>query len=143
MSQIALVSPEDVVDRVVPAATIDPNAGTKAGWRWLPVVTAEAAPAGKVWSGPVQYEVGEASVQAFYDLVDEPPPPRRTILKSLVTARLIAAGKIGAAYQALNADPSAFARWFAPDHGEVYADDSDALALLAAIGADAEVIMAP
>ena len=57
--------------------------------------------------------------------------------------RLTAAGKIGAAKAALEQDAAAFARWFAPGHTQVYADDPDALALLEAIGADPETIMAP
>ena len=36
---------------------------------------------------------------------------------------------------ALGGNSAIFARWFAPDHPEVHADDPDALALLAAIGA--------
>lgn len=71
------------------------------------------------------------------------PTARRKIRKSVVQARLIEAGKMNAAYAALTQMPSAFARWFAPDRPEVYADDPDALALLQAIGADAETIMAP
>ncbi|MDF2994685.1 MAG: hypothetical protein K0R27_322 [Xanthobacteraceae bacterium] len=70
------------------------------------------------------------------------PPPRRRLPKSLVQDRLIAAGKLDAAYAALTAHPASFARWFAPDHPEVYADDPDALELLAAIGADAAQVMA-
>lgn len=72
-----------------------------------------------------------------------PEPPRRKIAKSLVQQRLIDAGKIDAAHAALWSNKASFARWFAPDHPEVYADDPDALALLAAIGADPDVIMAP
>lgn len=36
MALYALVGPNDVVNRVV--ASIDPNTGTKAGYRWLPFV---------------------------------------------------------------------------------------------------------
>ncbi|MBX3583662.1 MAG: hypothetical protein KF810_17385 [Rhizobiaceae bacterium] len=71
------------------------------------------------------------------------PAVRRLIAKSLVQQRLIDAGKMDAAYAILTASPSAFARWFAPGKPEVYADDPESLALLAAIGADAEAIMAP
>ncbi len=80
-------------------------------------------------------------VLAAYRLLG--PTARRKIAKSLVQQRLIDAGKMNAAYAALTSLPAHFARWFAPDHPEVYADDPDALALLAAIGADAEVVMAP
>jgi len=68
---------------------------------------------------------------------------RRMIRKSLVQQRLIDAGLMELAYAALTSQPAAFARWFAPDHPEVYADDPDALAMLVAIGADAAVVMAP
>jgi len=70
------------------------------------------------------------------------PTARRKVRKSTVQARLIEAGKMVAAHTALMQMPVEFARWFAPDQPEVYADDPDALTLLAAIGADAEVIMA-
>ena len=69
--------------------------------------------------------------------------PRRLLRKSIVQARLIEAGKMEAAYAALTANATYFARWFAPDRPEVYADDPDALVLLGAIEADAASIMAP
>lgn len=72
-----------------------------------------------------------------------PHPPKRQVLKSVIIARLIAAGKIGAAKAALDADASAYARWWAPDRPAINCDDPDALALLAAIDADAEGVMAP
>lgn len=70
------------------------------------------------------------------------PTARRKVRKSVVQARLIEAGKMDAAYAALTSNAAYFARWFAPDHPEVYADDTDALQLLASIGADAGAIMA-
>lgn len=83
-----------------------------------------------------------AAAQAAMDGWTE-PVERRKVLKSTVVARLIGAGKIDAAFAALQANKGAFARWFSPDHPAVYADDPDALALLAAIQADPAVIMAP
>lgn len=80
-------------------------------------------------------------VLAAYGLLG--PTARRKIRKSVVQARLIEAGKMDAAYEALTKMPSAFARWFASDRPEVFADDPDAIALLQAIGADAKTIMAP
>lgn len=71
-----------------------------------------------------------------------PHPPKRMVLKSLIGARLIATGKIDAAKAALEANPAAWARWVAPDQPAIHHDDPDALALLAAIGADAPAIMA-
>lgn len=69
--------------------------------------------------------------------------PKRTIPKSVIVSRLIAANKIGAAKAALDASPAAFARWFASDRPAINHDDPDALALLKAIGADPGVILAP
>ena len=69
--------------------------------------------------------------------------PKRMVLKSVVISRLIEAGKIGAAKAALDANPAAFARWFASDHPAVNHDDPDAIALLKAIGADPDAILAP
>ena len=84
----------------------------------------------------------EAATLAEWE-ANAPQPPRRKVLKSTVVARLIAADKIDAAFSALNANKGAFARWFSPDHPAIYADDPEALALLAAIQADPAVIMAP
>ena len=72
-----------------------------------------------------------------------PHPPKRTVPKSMIIARLIADGKISDARAALDADSAAYARWWAPDRPAINFDDPDALALLAAIGADHETIMAP
>jgi hypothetical protein len=69
--------------------------------------------------------------------------PRRMLRKSTITARLIEANKIGAAMAALNSNPAFFGRWIAADHPTIFADDPDALALLGAIGADIDTIMAP
>lgn len=69
--------------------------------------------------------------------------PKRTVPKSVIVSRLIAAGKIVTAKAALEADPAAWARWVAPDHPAINHDDADAIALLVAIGADPDVILAP
>lgn len=68
------------------------------------------------------------------------PPPQ--IAKSVVTARLIAAGKIDAAVAAILSNPSAFARWVAPDKPVINADDPEAIAMISAIGADPVTILA-
>lgn len=90
---------------------------------------------------PIASEEELTEVLAVYGLPG-PVAMRRKVRKSLVQARLIEAGLMNAAYAALIANPISFARWFAPDQPEVHADDPDALALLAAIGADATPIMA-
>jgi hypothetical protein len=79
--------------------------------------------------------------------VEEPdpepgPPPRRLIRKSLVQERVNAIGKLGDAFAALNADPLAFGRWFAPDWPSVYADDEGLLEVLTGIGCTEEQIAA-
>lgn len=71
------------------------------------------------------------------------PPPRQTVLKSLVQARIIEAGKMASAYAALTQNPVYFARWFAPDRPEVYCDDPDAILLVTALGLDPDAILAP
>lgn len=82
-----------------------------------------------------------------YEVVDvveaTPVEGRRRVAKSRIIERLHAAGKLVAASAALDADIYARERWYAPDRPSIYADDPDALALLAAISADAGEIMAP
>ena len=68
---------------------------------------------------------------------------RRLVTKSLITSRLIEAGKIEAARAALEADASAYARWWAPDKPAIYADDPEAIALLQSIAADPAAILTP
>ena len=80
-------------------------------------------------------------VVAAFDVKE--PASHYLVDKSIVVQRLIAANKINAAYAALTSNAAYFARWFAPGHPNVYADDPDALTLLAAIGADPKVILAP
>jgi hypothetical protein len=72
-----------------------------------------------------------------------PPAVRRTVLKSVVQARIIDAGKMGQAYAALTSNPIYFARWFAPDRPAVFSDDPDAVGLVKALGLDPAVILAP
>lgn len=62
------------------------------------------------------------------------PPPRRLIKKSVVQERVNDIGKLGTVLAALNAEPLYFARWFAPDWPNVYADDEGLLAVLTAVG---------
>lgn len=131
---IALVSPESVIDRIVRRATIDPEAGLKEGWRWLPVVDAYGEPLGDSVEG-----------EAVYRRKKDPssiPPARATVRKSTVQNRLIEAGKMGDAYQLLTSKAEFFARWFAPDRPEVYCDDPDAVAVVKALALDPETILA-
>lgn len=70
------------------------------------------------------------------------PQPARRVLKSVIIRRLHNAGKLAAASAALNADLYARERWYAPDCPAVDFDDSEAVTLLQAIGADVDATMA-
>ncbi|RWK79430.1 MAG: hypothetical protein EOR45_32375 [Mesorhizobium sp.] len=74
---------------------------------------------------------------------DPSPPERPMVLKSVVQARIIEAGKMPDAYAALTQNAIYFARWFAPDRPEVYCDDPDAVLLVQALGLDPAAILAP
>ncbi len=79
---------------------------------------------------------------SFADYYAENKTPKRQVLKSVIISRLIDAGKIEAARTALDQDAAAYARWWAPDRPAINYDDPDALALLTAIGADLDAILA-
>ncbi len=69
-------------------------------------------------------------------------PPYHLVPTRLVVDRLQAAGKLAAARTALDSAPLYLReRW--NTRLAIYADDPDARALLAAIGADADTILAP
>lgn len=72
-----------------------------------------------------------------------PVVERSKVRKSVVMQRLIDLNKMDQAYGMLAAQPTYFARWFAPDHPEVFADDPDATAFVTALGLDPAVILAP
>ncbi|MER8628506.1 hypothetical protein NKH55_01850 [Mesorhizobium opportunistum] len=72
-----------------------------------------------------------------------PVVDRAKVRKSIVMQRLIDLSKMDQAYAMLAAQPTFFARWFAPDHPEVFADDPDAMAFVAALGLNPAVILAP
>ncbi len=103
------------------------------------------APAGMVPVGPERFELIAGAWHQIYDVESEPSPEpaRLMVAKSVVQQRIIDAGQIGVAFAILQSDPAKFARWFAPDHPAVYCDDPDAIALVAALGLEPEVIMAP
>lgn len=79
-------------------------------------------------SEPVVRELTPEEVAAL------PPAGRRTLPKSLVTARLIDLGMAAAVKAGMDANPVAWARWFTPDWPNVYADDEGLLDFLAALG---------
>lgn len=132
---IALVSPENAIDRIVRRETIDPDAGLKEGWRWLPVIEAFGEPYGDTVEDDAVYRRRQDPATL--------PPPRPTVRKSTVQTRLIEAEKMGDAYALLTSHPVFFARWFAPDRPEVYCDDPDAVQFVTGLGLDpAEVLAA-
>jgi hypothetical protein len=94
------------------------------------------------WRLPVDPPTEQQIADAL-SAIDSAPLSRRLVAKSLVISRLIEAGKIEAARAALEANTSAYARWWAPDRPAIYADDPEAIALLQSIGADPAAILAP
>ncbi len=90
---------------------------------------------GEWWVDAIGGEPTQAEVDAFVA-----PPARWLVPKLTIVDRLIAAGQDDAAFQALAADARKQRRWDAAT--DVWSDDADALALLAAIGADPAVILA-
>lgn len=93
---------------------------------------------------PEAVTVGDGAAGEFARMrlaAEQPGPARHLVPKLLVVDRLIAAGKLSDAVAALAASSLAIQqRWAAAS--QIYSDDPDALALLAAIGADPETILA-
>lgn len=120
-----------VVTRV---ANLDPES------EWQPDAGFEAVPCGP--------EVGPGWTYDGEDFIapPQPDPPRRLIDKSVVQERVNAIGKLDDVMALLNSQAIYFARWFVPGWTEVYFDDADLLAILAAVGctpAQIETITAP
>jgi hypothetical protein len=109
------------------------------GWVRLPNGD-QVSPAVAGWEGggdPPLYRIEEYEPPA-------PEPPRATVLKSVIISRLTdeQLAMVSAAF----AQPENLRlreRWYAPDRPTVYCDDPDAIAMVLAIGADPEVILAP
>jgi len=118
-----------------------------AGWEGFGFRVATILPA-EIPAGKRRVSLGADGV-TFVDgeptwiLEDVPLPPRRMVPKSLVTQRVIDAGKIDQAMALLQMDWAKFARWVAPDQPAVYFDDPDTLAMLDVLELDPEGIMAP
>lgn len=84
-----------------------------------------------------------AALREFLLTFDAPPEDivRRLVPKSIIVDRLHAAGKLDAAFAALNvADLYTRQRW--ETRSAIYSDDPTAVALIRAIGADPAVILA-
>lgn len=113
------------IEQLVPAAK----------YRGSTTANTEAAYDALVWGD-------ERPKPSWADLVAAYTPPRRKVHKSTVVARL-SDDHLVAAKAIFTQMPRLEARWYSPDHPSVYADDPDAIALLQAIGADPDIIMAP
>ncbi len=74
------------------------------------------------------------------DTYEDAPVERRLVEKTLILDRITDA-QLDAALAAMT--PRQKERWRAPGHPEVYADDPETVALLIAIGADPEIVLAP
>lgn len=68
---------------------------------------------------------------------------KRTVLKSTVQDRVIAAGKWPEAFAELMANPVMFARWYVPCRPAVYSDDPDTVKVIQSLGLDPVEILAP
>lgn len=101
-------------------------------------------PPGENGASRIASEAELDEVLAQYDLPGPTRPPRRRMVpKSLVTQRVIDAGKIDQAMAMLQMDWAKFARWVAPDQPAVHFDDPDTVAMVEALELDPEVVMAP
>lgn len=70
------------------------------------------------------------------------PPARRRISKELLRQRVENAGKIDQAMELIMGNPSVFSRWTLPGRTDVYVDDPDTLAIIGALGLNADQILA-
>lgn len=71
-----------------------------------------------------------------------PPPPPRTVPKSVVMERLALAGKADGAFAALMGNPVFFTRWFSPDIPTVDSNDPGMIAFLESLDVDPDAILA-
>ena len=95
------------------------------------------------WSALDAFGVGDlARYWIRAEEVEDPPPPRASLPKSTVTARLAEMGKAAAVWALFNAQPRLAFKWFAPDWPNVYVDDEGLLAVLNGIGLAEEQIAA-
>lgn len=147
---LALIHDNTIISQVAPGGWFDLPNGDRASpaqdnwdngdYRLAEIQPADAVPEGKqVVSSSVKLVAGEPR---YIHVLEDVPPIRPSILKSIVQQRIIDAGKMDDAYAALTANPVYFARWFAPDHPSVYCDDPDAVGLVTALGLDPAIILA-
>lgn len=101
----ALVSPENVIDRVQSDAVIDPKTGTKPGWRWLPVVEEFGEPYGDTVEGDTVYRRRQ-------DPATIPPPVPDSVSPRQARLALLAIGRLADVEAALaQADEATRIAW--------------------------------
>lgn len=87
-------------------------------------------------------EIRDISPAELSTILADLNAPARKVRKSIITARVTAAGKIDQAMSVLMSKPALFARWVASDRGDVNATDADTITFLQALGLDPAVILA-
>lgn len=143
MTEYALVSPADVIDRY--ASNVEPDVETKAGWRWLPVERTQDTPgSNQVLDPPSAPVVGADKVTvhtAARDMtVAEIKAATPKVSTYTIVRRLEVAGLIDAAETALESNRTLYRRFYTA--GSVMVTDPDARTFLTAIGADPDAILA-
>ncbi|MCB2019808.1 MAG: hypothetical protein KDG44_03315 [Burkholderiaceae bacterium] len=82
---------------------------------------------------------GQTVSDLLAEVPPEPAPPRARVPKSVVLSRLTDA-QLEAALALMT--PRQMERWRAPDQPTVYTDDPDTVAIVTAVGADPQVVLA-
>jgi hypothetical protein len=135
-THVALVSPQNAIDRVSLARLIDLDAGTKPGWRWLPIIEEYGEPFGDT-----------VEADRVLRLTQDPallPQPTRQVSKALIERRVDRhPGKLTQIMAMLLQDGSKFARWYSRDYPTVNSDDPDTIAALRLADLDPDEILAP
>ncbi len=106
----------------------------------LVAVQRAAVPEGKVTVGAPAYRIEDEAVVEAYALADA-PPPRWTVPTKIIVRRTIDAGMAAQAVALLRQHPDLEFRFITA--GEIWNDDPPTLTMLAALGLDPAVILAP
>jgi hypothetical protein len=115
----------------------------EAAWSGIPIGERAPFEVNHPWTALDAYSDADLARFCITKTVEaDPVPTRWSVRKSTVVQRLIEAGKIAEAMQAIMSDAGSFGLWTAPDWPEVYNDDARVIAMLSAIGADPAVILA-
>lgn len=131
MTTYALVSPDDEVDRYLDGSKLDLNAGTKPGWRWLPVID--------------EYGIAgiEVTAEAVYrrkqDPATVPPPVPEVISARQARLALLAAGLLAQVEATVStADAATQIAWEYAT--EIQRDDPLVASMAGALGLDAATL---